>query len=68
MSKPAKLQTLVERYLVERHRLGFAMRDTGYALRSFGHYVDSIGYHAPLTAEIMADCPARQGRRGHGIV
>ena len=38
MSAPT-LQALVERYLVERRRLGFDLRKSAYALRSFARYV-----------------------------
>ena len=34
MSAPT-MRTLVERYLVERRRLGFDLRKSAYALRSF---------------------------------
>ena len=39
MSAPT-VRTLVERYLVERRRLGFDLRRSAYALRSFACYVD----------------------------
>jgi site-specific recombinase XerD len=63
MSKPANLQALVERYLRERRRLGFGMRNTDYALRSFARHVDTMGHRAPLTVEIMTDW-ARRDRSG----
>ena len=65
MSKPANLQALVERYLRERRRLGFGMRDAVYALRSFARHLDTIEHHRPLTTEIMTDW-ARRDKRGTG--
>jgi hypothetical protein len=56
MSKPANLQALVERYLRERRRLGFGMRDAVYALRSFARHLDTIEHHRPLTAKTMSSC------------
>ena len=49
------LQTRVERYLVERRRLGFALRSPAYALRSFARHVQAIGHLGSLTVEVMAD-------------
>ena len=49
------MRTLVERYLVERRRLGFELRKSAYALRSFACHVGAVGHRGPLTVEIMAD-------------
>ena len=65
MSKPASLQALVERYLRQRRRLGFGMRDAVYALRSIARHLDTIEHHRPLTTEIMTDW-ARRDMRGTG--
>lgn len=54
MSAPT-VRTLVERYLVERRRLGFDLRKSAYALRSFACHVGAVGHRGPLTVEIMAD-------------
>jgi len=54
MSAPI-VRTLVERYLVERRRLGFDLRKSAYALRSFACHVGAVGHRGPLTVEIMAD-------------
>ena len=54
MSTPT-MRTLVERYLVERRRLGFDLRRPAYALRSFACHVGAVGHRGPLTVEIMAD-------------
>lgn len=55
MSAPTSLQTRVERYLVERRRLGFADHSQMYALRSFVRHVQAVGHRGPLTVEVMAD-------------
>ena len=57
------LQALVERYLVERGRLGFNLRRPAYALRSFARHVQSVGHRGPLTVEVMTDW-ARQDSHG----
>ena len=55
MSSATSLQALVERYLLERRRLGFALRSPAYALRSFARHIQAIGHRGPLTVELMAD-------------
>ena len=55
MSSDTTLQALVERYLDERHRLGFSARTQAYALRSFARHVHAVGHHGPITIEVMAD-------------
>jgi integrase len=54
MSTATSLQVLVERYLVERRRLGFSLRGPAYALRSFARHVSAVRHRGPLTAEVMA--------------
>jgi integrase len=49
------LAALVERYLVERRRLGFELRSPAYALRSFARHVQAAGHRGPLTVEIMSE-------------
>ena len=51
----ATLQGLVERYLIERRRLGFSDRTPAYALRSFARHVKAVGHRGALTVEVMAD-------------
>jgi integrase len=55
MSAVTSLPALVERYLVERHRLGFSDRTQTYSLRSFARHVQAVGLRGPLTVEIMAE-------------
>lgn len=59
MNAPTSLQTRVERYLVERRRLGFSARTQAYALRSFVRHVQTVGHRGPLTVEVMADWARR---------
>ena len=54
MSAP-RLTTLVERYLVERRRLGFELNSPAYSLRSFARHVQAAGHRGPLTVEIMSE-------------
>lgn len=60
MSTTTTLQSFVEQFLDERHRLGFASRTMGHALRSFATYVDAQALTRPLRIEVMASwarCP-----------
>ncbi|MEI8158935.1 MAG: tyrosine-type recombinase/integrase [Burkholderiales bacterium] len=49
----------VERFLVERHALGFSARSEAYALRSFACHLHEIGHCGALTVEVMADWARR---------
>jgi integrase len=59
MSTLTSLQARIERYLVERGRLGFDLRRSRYILRSFARHVRAVGYRGPLTVEVMADWARR---------
>lgn len=59
MSTLTFLQTRIERYLVERRRLGFSERKPAYALRNFARHVQAVGHRGPLTVEVMADWARR---------
>jgi integrase len=59
MSAATSVLMRVERYLVERRRLGFAERTQTYALRSFARHVQSVGHRGPLTVELMAEWARR---------
>ena len=59
MSATTSLQTRVERYLIERHRLGFSDRTQAYGLRSFARHVKAVGHRGALTVEVMADWARR---------
>jgi integrase len=55
MNANTTLQALVERYLDERHRLGFSARTQAYALRGFARHLQTVGHSGPITVEVMAD-------------
>lgn len=59
MSAPTSLQSRVEKYLLERRRLGFCDRSDGYGLRSLARHVQAVGLRGPLTVEVMADWARR---------
>ena len=59
MSASTSLQARVERYLLERRRLGFSLRSPAYSLRSFVRYLQAVGHRGPLTMEVMADWARR---------
>jgi len=59
MSAPTSLQARVERYLVERRRLGFSGRNDACTLRSFACHVQTAGHRGPLTVEVMAEWARR---------
>jgi integrase len=65
MSAPAALPKMVERYLLERHRLGFLDRTSSCSLRSFARHVHASGLRGPLTTEVMAEW-ARRDSHGSG--
>jgi hypothetical protein len=65
MSAPAALPKMVERYLLERHRLGFLDRTSSCSLRSFARHVHAGGLRGPLTTEVMAEW-ARRDSHGSG--
>jgi integrase len=49
----------VERFLVERHGLGFSARVEACTLRSFARHLHEIGHCGPLTVEVMPDWARR---------
>lgn len=55
MSARPSLSSQVEKFLVERHRLGFSDHNHGWALRSFARHVRAVAHRGPLTLEVMAD-------------
>jgi integrase len=59
MSAPTSLQARVERYLVERRRLGFSARSEACSLRSFVRHVRAASHRGPLTVEVMAQWARR---------
>jgi integrase len=65
MNAPVNMQSRVQDYLAERHRLGFLMKSTGRTLISFARYVDALGRVGPLTLEVMTEW-ARHDKQGLG--
>jgi len=59
MSAATSLLARVERYLVERRRLGFSERHQAYSLRSLARHVQATGHQGPLSVEVMADWARR---------
>lgn len=53
MSARPSLSSQVEKFLVERRRLGFSDRNNRWALRSFVRHVRAVGHRGPLTLEVM---------------
>ncbi|MEO8411309.1 MAG: integrase, partial [Propionivibrio sp.] len=65
MSARIRLQTRVDGYLAERHRLGFELRSQDTLLADFAKFVADRHHHGPLTVELMADW-VRKGKGGLG--
>jgi len=59
MSATTTLNARVERYLVERRRLGFDLGSPAYVLRSFARHVTAVRHRGPLTVEIMSEWARR---------
>jgi integrase/recombinase XerC len=55
MSTGSTIQAAVERYLMERRRLGFELNITGQQLMRFAKYADARGHQGPLTLELQLD-------------
>ena len=65
MSAATNLNARVERYLVERRRLGFELGSPAYVLRSFARHVTAVRHRGPLTVEIMSDWARRDSHGGN---
>jgi len=59
MKASTSLQARVEQFLVERRRLGFALRSSARSLRSFVRHARAVGHCGPLTLEVMTDWARR---------
>ena len=55
MNSNPTMQVAVQRYLDERHRLGFAMKSPGTGLMRFARFADSRGHQGPLTLDLQLD-------------
>ena len=57
------LSALVERYLIERRRLGFQLTSSAYSLRSLAEHVRRTRHRGPLTLEVMAEWARHDSHR-----
>ena len=55
MNRSHTMQAAVQRYLEERHRLGFALKSVGTELMRFARFADSRGHQGPLTLDLQWD-------------
>lgn len=53
MTRPTSFVHLVDEYVAERRRLGFALRIDAGQLLGFARYVQETGHHGPLTPELV---------------
>ena len=63
MSRRHSMQSLVQEYLNERRRLGFALIIPGTQLMSFARFADRVGHRGPLTCQIIVDWAQGQAKR-----
>ena len=59
MKASTSLHARAEQYLVERRRLGFALRAPACSLRGFVRHIQVVGHRGPLTIEVMTDWARR---------
>jgi integrase len=57
------MQYLVQEYLDERRRLGFALAISGSQLMAFARFVDEVGHRGPLTRQIIVDWARERAKR-----
>lgn len=55
MTPAPSMRTLVQEYLEERRRLGFALAIPGTQLLSFARFADRTAHRGPLTVQLMTD-------------
>ncbi len=55
MNPAPSMLSLVQAYLDERRRLGFALAIPGAQLLSFARFADRAGHRGPLTVQLMMD-------------
>jgi integrase len=61
MTKTMKL--LVQEYLVERRRLGFALEISGSQLMAFARFADASGHRGPLTCQLITSWARDEAKR-----
>ncbi len=55
MTSQRSMHSLVQEYLDDRHRCGFALTAPGFQLRAFARFADQSGHRGPLTRRIVLD-------------
>ena len=55
MNRADTMQAAVQRYLDERHRLGFALKSPGTELMRFARFADARDHQGPLTLDVQLD-------------
>ena len=55
MNRADTMQAAVQRYLDDRHRLGFALKSPGTELMRFARFVDARDHQGPLTLDLQLD-------------
>jgi len=55
MNRADTMQTAVQRYLDERHRLGFSLKSPGTELMRFARFADARDHQGPLTLDLQLD-------------
>jgi len=63
MTPAPSMLSLVQDYLDERRRLGFALAIPGALLLGFAQFADRAGHRGPLTARLMMDWAREEARR-----
>lgn len=63
MTSVPSMLSLVQDYLDERRRLGFALAVPGALLLGFARFADRAGHRGPLTARLMMDWVRDEARR-----
>jgi len=63
MTRTRSMQSLVQEYLDERRRLGFALTIPGTQLMSFARFVDGVGHRGPLSRQIIMDWARGEAKR-----
>ena len=53
MNRSDTMQTAVQRYLDDRHRLGFALKSPGTELMRFARFADARDHQGPLTLDLV---------------
>ena len=69
MSAIPSMLDLVDQYLADRRKLGFALQSEGRQLRGFARFADGIGHTGPLTIDLAirwASAPSARHRRFPG--